>query len=96
MEFRQHQLTDLLHRLFQRPLVAAEMQADVVDPGVTHGAQFLNQSIAAALDAEAMALNRRVGVIGEVEMNKADVGLVTGYVTPEFDSRNVVRRRAGI
>lgn len=64
MELRQHVLGDLVQRVGQRPLVAPQVQADVLHTRGAQRMEFPRQRVAARLRAEAKAPQRRVRVLG--------------------------------
>jgi hypothetical protein len=72
------------------------MKPDVLHARVAHRRQFLDQCESARARAEAMPLQRFVWIVGEVEMDEGDVGLVARDRSPCGGAPLMIGRRAGI
>lgn len=95
-EVRQHVLGDLVEGLGQRPFVAAELQADVVDTGRLHGVQLGQQGVAAAAQPKAPALQRGIGIGHQVQVDEAGIRLVAGHGAPGRHALRMVLWRARV
>ncbi|MNC61387.1 hypothetical protein D3C75_1113260 [compost metagenome] len=68
----------------------------MVDARRTQGAELGRQRLAAAAETEAPALQRFVGVVRQVQVDEAAVGLVARHRAPGGDPLPVVVRCAGV
>ncbi|MNN91196.1 hypothetical protein D3C81_2092720 [compost metagenome] len=61
-----------------------------------HGLEFCNQPLSTDLAAEAVTLQRRVGVFIQVQVNERHIWLVTRHLTPHPRATHVFGRSARV